>query len=64
MKAYAAAAGAFGTATSGAGQQSFGDIFGKAVQGAKDALRVLSYSQTKHRAGTSGGRGSGRCWCN
>lgn len=59
MAAYAATAGIFGTAPSSGAQQGFGDIFGKAVQGAKDALRVFSYAQMKTRAGTIGQQGLG-----
>ena len=40
-------------------QQGIGDWFTKAINGAKDALRVLSYTTMKARAGTIGRNGLG-----
>ena len=56
---YQAAADAFGTAAPAGAQQGIGDWFGKAINGAKDALRVLSYTTMKARAGTVGRNGLG-----
>ena len=56
---YQAAADAFGTTPSAGAQQGIGDWFTKAINGAKDALRVLSYTTMKARAGTIGRNGLG-----
>jgi hypothetical protein len=56
---YQAAADAFGSAPSAGAQQDIGDWFGKAINGAKDALRVFSYNTMKARAGTVGQNGLG-----
>ncbi|HEY1321312.1 MAG TPA: hypothetical protein VGF32_13740, partial [Streptosporangiaceae bacterium] len=56
---YQAAADAFGTAAPAGSQQGIGDWFGKAVNGAKDVLRVFSYNTMKARAGTVGRNGLG-----
>ena len=56
---YQAAADAFGSAPSTGAQQDIGDWFGKAINGAKDALRVFSYNTMKARAGTVGQNGLG-----
>ncbi|WP_406004723.1 hypothetical protein OG440_37890 [Streptomyces sp. NBC_00637] len=56
---YLAAAEAFGTAPPGSATQGIGDWFGHAVNGAKDALRVLSYTIMKARAGDIGRAGLG-----
>jgi len=56
---YQAAADAFGTAAPAGSQQGIGDWFGKAINGAKDALRVFSYITMKARAGTVGRNGVG-----
>ena len=56
---YQAAADAFGSAPSAGAQQDIGDWFGKAINGAKDALRVFSYNTMKARAGTVGRNGLG-----
>jgi hypothetical protein len=56
---FQAAADAFGSAPSAGAQQGIGDWFGKAINGAKDALRVLSYTTMKARAGTVGRNGLG-----
>jgi hypothetical protein len=56
---YQAAADAFGTATPAGAQQGIGDWFGKAINGAKDVLRVFSYNTMKARAGTVGRNGLG-----
>ena len=52
--AYLATARAFGTVPPGSATQGVGDWFGGALNGAKDALRVLSYTLMKARAGTIG----------
>lgn len=52
-------ADAFGTAPAGGAQEGIGDWFGKALGGAKDALRVFSYTTMKARAGTIGRTGLG-----
>ncbi|MFJ9453928.1 hypothetical protein ACIRST_02505 [Kitasatospora sp. NPDC101447] len=57
--AYQAAAEAFGSAPPGSSTQGIGDWFRHAVNGAKDALRVLSYSVMKARAGDIGRTGLG-----
>jgi hypothetical protein len=56
---YQAAADAFGTAAPAGAQQGIGDWFGKAINGAKDVLRVFSYNTMKARAGTIGRNGAG-----
>jgi hypothetical protein len=56
---YQAAADAFGTAPPAGAQQGIGDWFGKAINGAKDVLRVFSYNTKKARAGTVGRSGLG-----
>src|SRR5215470_3146372 len=56
---YQAAADAFGTAAPTGAQQGIGDWFGKAINGAKDVLRVFSYNTMKARAGTVGRNGVG-----
>jgi len=56
---YQAAADAFGTAAPAGAQQGIGDWFGKAINGAKDVLRVFSYTTMKARAGTVGRTGLG-----
>lgn len=56
---YAAAADAFGTTAPAGSQQGIGDVFGKAINGAKDVMRVFSYNTMKARAGTVGRNGLG-----
>jgi hypothetical protein len=56
---YQATADAFGGAPSASAQEGIGDWFGKAINGAKDALRVFSYNTMKARAGTIGRNGLG-----
>jgi hypothetical protein len=56
---YQAAADAFGTAAPAGSQQGIGDWFGKAINGAKDVMRVFSYNTMKARAGTVGRNGVG-----
>jgi hypothetical protein len=56
---YQRAADAFGSAPPAGAQQDIGDWFNKAINGAKDALRVLSYTTMKARAGTVGRNGLG-----
>lgn len=56
---YPKVAEVFGSAPPGAATQGIGDWFGKAVNGAKDALRVLSYTVMKARAGDIGRVGLG-----
>ncbi|MBV9794138.1 MAG: hypothetical protein JO016_09375 [Actinobacteria bacterium] len=56
---YQAAADAFGSAVAPGAEQSIGDWFSKAVDGAKDVLRVFSYTTMKARAGTIGRNGLG-----
>jgi hypothetical protein len=58
-EAYQAAAEAFGSAPPGSSTQGLGDWFGNAINGAKDALRVLSYNVMKARAGDIGRAGLG-----
>lgn len=57
--AYQAAAEAFGSAPPDSATQGIGDWFSHAVNGAKDAVRVLSYTIMKSRAGTIGRSGLG-----
>ncbi|MET8545367.1 hypothetical protein ABZW03_32730 [Kitasatospora sp. NPDC004799] len=57
--AYQATAEAFGSAPPGSSTQGLGDWFHNAVNGAKDALRVLSFSVMKARAGDIGRAGLG-----
>ncbi|MFE7077447.1 hypothetical protein ACFU96_45970 [Streptomyces sp. NPDC057620] len=57
--AYLAAAEAFGTAPPGSATQGIGDWFSHAINGAKDAVRVLSYKIMKDRAGAIGRVGLG-----
>jgi hypothetical protein len=59
VTAYQATADAFGSAPPAGSQQDIGDWFSKALNGAKDALRVLSYTTMKARAGTVGRNGVG-----
>jgi len=56
---YQAAADAFGTTPPAGAQEGIGDWFGKAINGAKDVLRVFSYTTMKARAGTVGRNGLG-----
>jgi hypothetical protein len=56
---YQATADTFGSAPSAGSQQDIGDWFNKAVNGAKDVLRVFSYTTMKARAGTVGQTGLG-----
>ena len=56
---YQAAAEVFGSAPPGSSTQGLGDWFDKAVNGAKDAVRVLSYNVMKARAGDIGRSGLG-----
>jgi hypothetical protein len=56
---YQAVAEEFGSAPSGASTQGIGDWFNNAINGAKDAVRVLSYSIMKARAGDIGRSGLG-----
>ncbi|MFD0409244.1 hypothetical protein [Kitasatospora sp. NPDC127116] len=56
---YRAAAEAFGSAPPGSSTQGIGDWFQHAVNGAKDVLRVLSFSIMKARAGDIGRGGLG-----
>jgi hypothetical protein len=58
-KAYQAVAEAFGSAPPGASTQGIGDWFAKAINGAKDTVRVLSYNVMKARAGDIGRAGLG-----
>ncbi|MGW2834964.1 hypothetical protein [Streptomyces sp. NPDC001286] len=57
--AYQAAAEAFGSAPPDSAAQGIGDWFHHAVNGAKDTLRVLSYTIMKARAGDIGRTGLG-----
>jgi hypothetical protein len=57
--AYQAVAEEFGTAGSGSSSQGIGDWFHNAINGAKDALRVFSYTTMKARAGNIGRSGLG-----
>lgn len=56
---YQAVAEAFGSAPAGSSTQGIGDWFGNAINGAKDAVRVLSYNVMKARAGDIGRAGLG-----
>jgi hypothetical protein len=56
---YQTAADAFGTTAPAQAEQGIGDWFGKAINGAKDVLRVFSYNTMKARAGTVGRNGVG-----
>jgi hypothetical protein len=56
---YQAAAEAFGSAPPGSATQGIGDWFNHAINGAKDAMRVLSYTIMKTRAGDIGRGGLG-----
>jgi hypothetical protein len=56
---YQTLADVFGSAPPGSSTQSIGGWFGKAIGGAKDALRVLSYTVMKARAGDIGRAGLG-----
>jgi len=56
---YQATADVFGSAPSAGAQQGIADWFGKAVNGAKDVMRVFSYTTMKARAGTVGQNGVG-----
>jgi hypothetical protein len=58
-KAYQAVAEAFGSAPPGDSTQGIGDWFAKAINGAKDTVRVLSYNVMKARAGDIGRAGLG-----
>jgi len=57
--AFLAAADAFGSAPPGGDEASLGDWFRTALNGAKDAARVLSYTLMKGRAGDIGRDGLG-----
>lgn len=59
VQAYQDLADVFGSAPAGASTQGIGDWFGKALGGAKDALRVFSYNTMKARAGVVGRSGLG-----
>jgi hypothetical protein len=59
VRDYQTLADVFGSAPAGGAQQGIGDWFGKALNGAKDALRVFSYTTMKARAGTIGHHGLG-----
>jgi hypothetical protein len=59
VQTYQDLADIFGSAPAGGAQQGIGDWFGKALGGAKDALRVFSYTTMKTRAGEIGRRGLG-----
>jgi hypothetical protein len=59
VMAYQATADAFGSAPPAGAQQGIGDWFTKAISGAKDAVRVLSYTIMKGRAGAIGRDGLG-----
>ncbi|QHG85252.1 hypothetical protein D1O33_24595 (plasmid) [Rhodococcus rhodochrous] len=56
---YQAAAEVFGSAPPGSSGQGLGDWFGKAINGAKDVMRVFSYTIMKARAGDIGRTGLG-----
>ncbi len=56
---YQAAAAVFGSAPPGSSTQGAGDWFTKAIHGAKDVVRVLSYTVMKARAGDIGRGGLG-----
>ncbi len=57
--AYLATAAKFGSVAPGSSTQGLGDWFATALNGAKDALRVLSYNTMKARAGVIGRTGLG-----
>jgi hypothetical protein len=57
--AYQQAAVVFGSVPAGDSTEGIGDWFTSAINGAKDALRVLSYWTMKTRAGTVGQAGLG-----
>lgn len=57
--AYQAAAEVFGSAPAGSSTQGIGDWFTNAINGAKEAVRVLSYNVMKTRAGDIGRSGLG-----
>lgn len=57
--AYLATAAQFGSVAPGSSTQGLGDWFATALNGAKDALRVLSYNTMKARAGVIGKAGLG-----
>lgn len=59
QQAYQAAAQAFGTIPASSSTQGLGDWFARAINGAKDAVRVLSYTIMKARAGDIGRVGLG-----
>jgi hypothetical protein len=56
---YQATADVFGSAPPAGSQQGIADWFDKAVSGAKDVMRVFSYTTMKARAGTVGQNGVG-----
>ncbi|MFF4387170.1 hypothetical protein ACFY0G_10360 [Streptomyces sp. NPDC001552] len=56
---YQAAAEVFGSAPPGSAMQGIGDWFNRAINGAKDVMRVLSYTIMKSRAGDIGRGGLG-----
>jgi hypothetical protein len=57
--AYQKAAAVFGSIPTSGAAQGIGDWFASAINGAKDAVRVLSYWTMKARAGTIGRTGLG-----
>ncbi|MFL6124511.1 hypothetical protein [Actinophytocola sp.] len=59
VRDYQTLAEVFGSTPAAGAQQGLGDWFGNAVNGAKDALRVFSYTTMKARAGTIGRTGLG-----
>jgi hypothetical protein len=59
MTDYQATADTFGSVSAAGSQQDIGDWFSKAVSGAKDVLRVFSFTAMKDRAGTIGQTGLG-----
>ena len=59
VHAYRTTAAVFGTTPGGGAAQGLGDWFGAAINGAKDAVRALSYWTMKSRAGTIGQTGLG-----
>ncbi|ABH00168.1 conserved hypothetical protein (plasmid) [Rhodococcus jostii RHA1] len=59
VRDYQAAADAFGSAPPGSSVQGIGDWFSKAINGAKDVVRVFSYTIMKARAGDIGRTGLG-----
>jgi hypothetical protein len=56
---YQAVAEVFGSAPPGSSTQGIGDWFAKAIHGAKDVVRVFSYTAMKARAGDIGRAGLG-----